>query len=294
MNWGIASLLFARALQRRADVEVPTSAAVNLFKNTLASAVFLIVFLALGEPWPAPEAWPWLVISGLFGFAIGDAIYLAALPLSGVQVVTMVSLVHVPATVCLDWMFLGRALPLITLVWIAVVVAGVWLVVGEKRPGSTATRGTVRAGAILALIAAVSQSVGVILGHEGMTGASVWGGTLVRMIGGIGGALCIAAIVGLFRGSVTREYATITRPLRTRSTLPALTTAALFGSVIGLPLFHFALRGLPSGVASVLFATTPLFTLPLGFFFGERHGLRAVFGTLVGFAGVAGVVFSLS
>jgi drug/metabolite transporter (DMT)-like permease len=63
---------------------------------------------------------------------------------------------------------------------------------------------------------------------------------------------------------------------------------------MGLPLFHLGLRGLPSGVAAVLFATTPLFTLPLGAALGERHGARAVAGALLGFAGVAGVVAAVS
>jgi drug/metabolite transporter (DMT)-like permease len=89
------------------------------------------------------------------------------------------------------------------------------------------------------------------------------------------------------------ECAAITRPMREREMRRPLATAALFGSVLGLPLFHFALRGLPSGVASMLFATTPLFTLPLGIFFGERHGPRAWIGTLIGFGGVAGLVHSL-
>ena len=132
-----------------------------------------------------------------------------------------------------------------------------------------------------------------MLGHEGMAGASLLGGTLVRMIGGIVGALIGALLVGLIGTTVKAECGALTRPLRERRTLRPLLTAALFGSVLGLPLFHFALRGLPSGVASMLFATTPLFTLPLGFFFGERHGPRAWIGTAIGFGGVAGLVQSL-
>ncbi len=297
-TWGFASLLFARILRSDPDRVAPTAAATNLFKNTLATAVFVVLFLVRGEHLPAASAWPWLLASGVFGFAIGDSLYLAALPRTGVQVATMVSLVHVPATALFDWVVAGRTLSVVTLAWMCVVLAGVALVVTEKRPEEAAAlagprNASLRFGILLVLCAAVSQSVGVVLGHEGMAGGSLFGGTLVRMIGGIVGALMGALLVGLVRSSMRGECDTITRPMRRREMMRPLATAALFGSVLGLPLFHFALRGLPSGVAAVLFATTPLFTLPLGFWFGERHGPRAWVGTLIGFGGVTGLVLSL-
>jgi drug/metabolite transporter (DMT)-like permease len=119
------------------------------------------------------------------------------------------------------------------------------------------------------------------------------------MSGGVVGAFVVALCIGAGRGltgggsSPAREVRDLVRPLHTRSMWKSLGAAALFGSVLGLLPYHLALRDLPGGVAAVLFATTPLFTLPLGLLFGERHGLRAVLGTLIGFAGVVGVVWSL-
>lgn len=234
------------------------------------------------------------MISGVFGFALGDTLYFAALPRCGVQVAAMVSLVHVPATVLLDRIFLGHALASATLVFMLVVVIGVWLVISEARGGEAKPRSTRRAGVVLAIVAALSQAIGVVLGHEGMEGSSLLGGTLVRMFGGILGALAGSVAFGLVRGRTIGDLSTLVRPLHTRAVWPSLALAAFFGSIVGLPLFHFGLRELPSGVASVLFATTPLFTLPLGYFFDERHGGRAILGTAIGFAGVAGVVTTLA
>lgn len=284
-----------RALRHDGARSRPTAAATNLFKNSLAGACFLAAFALQGdERWPAASAWPWLVGSGVLGFAVGDALFLAALPRCGVQVASMVALVHVPATALLDWLFLDRRLPLMALAWMALILAGVGLVVSERRPASERAPAAVRAGASMAFLAAVSQAFGVVLGHEGMADATLLGGTLARMTGGIGGALVFAFSVGLARTSVRAECGDITRPLRHGAQFRALVPAAFFGAVLGLPLFHFALRGLPSGVAAVLFATTPLFTLPLGIVFGERHGPRAVIGTAIGFGGVLGLVASLA
>src|SRR5690349_17248056 len=147
-TWGLASLFFARLLKRDPSRVVPTAAATNLFKNALATSVFLVVFLASGELWPEPSAWAWLFVSGVFGFAIGDSLYLAALPRSGVQIATMVSLVHVPATALFDWMFAGRTLSLVTCLWMLVVLAGVWLVVSEKHAGEARAESGIRNPAV--------------------------------------------------------------------------------------------------------------------------------------------------
>lgn len=293
LTWGIGSILFARALARRAIGEPLSPAALNLFKNALASAVFLAVFAATEQVWPVRAAWPWLIVSGAFGFALGDTLYFAALPRAGVQIAAMVCLVHVPATVILDRVFLGHALSFATIASMFIVVFGVWLVVSEGPRGS-ASSSSRRAGVIFALCGALAQAIGVVLGHEGMSGASLFGGTLVRMFGGILGALAAAIVFGMLRGTARTALASLSRPFTEVRLWPALGTAALFASILGLPLFHFALRELPSGVASVLFATTPLFTLPLGYFFGERHGPRAIIGTVIGFVGVACVVRSIS
>ena len=60
--------------------------------------------------------------------------------------------------------------------------------------------------------------------------------------------------------------------------------AALTGvgcAICGLVPYHYALRELPSGIAAVLFASTPLFTLPLALLIGQRVGYLAVVGALM-------------
>jgi drug/metabolite transporter (DMT)-like permease len=177
----------------------------------------------------------------------------------------------------------------------AAVVAGVALVVSEAPRSSTTDRRKRRLGMLCAGTAAISQAIGIVIGHAAMQGADVMGGTLVRTGGGIVGAFAIAAGIGLVpRRRVVGELSQLVRPWWDRDARRGLFVAAIFGSIVALPLFHYALRSLESGVAAVLFATTPLFTLPLGAAMGERHGLRAVLGALVGFAGVAAVVLAVT
>jgi len=297
-TWALGSHLFRRSLARggSSGERAPTAAAANLFKNTLAFVVFAVIVAASGGILPDFERWPALLFSGLFGFAIGDTLYFAALPRCGVQIAAMVGLVHVPAAVLLGWILHGERLAPLALVGAAAIVAGVALVLSEAPRGPALDARTRRTGIVYAAIAALAQAVGVVVGHGAMQGAEVLGGTLARMSGGIVGAFVIAIALGFASSSsrVGAELANLVRPWRSRADRSGLLLAALFGSVIGLPLFHLALRGLPSGVAAVLFATTPLFTLPLGLALGERHGIRAALGALLGLGGVAGVVFAVS
>lgn len=291
-TWGLGSLLFSRSLAHAPAREPLAPAAANLFKNLLALTVFVAAALVLGERLPPAAAWPRLLLSGAFGFALGDTLYFAALPRIGVQKSAMLGELNVPFTALLSFAFLGERFAPWLLAAMALVLLGVTVVVSEAPAAEAAPNRHARAGIVCALGAAAFQSLGVLVGHSGMDGAGVLGGTIVRMLGGCAAAFAVAPIgAWIARGSVTREWARLVRPIQDRALWRPLGLAALFGSVLGLPLFHLALRELDPGLAMVLFATTPLFTLPLSRFFGERHGARAWFGSWLGFAGVAWIVW---
>lgn len=295
-TWALASHLFRRALSRADGGSPPSAAAANLYKNVLAITVFAVIAFVGGGAFPDADRWPALAASGFFGFAVGDMLFFTALPLAGVQVAAMCGLVHVPAAVLLGWIVHGERLEPAALLGGAMIVAGVMLVLSEVPRGVVLDARARRRGVRLAILAALAQAVGVVTGHGAMQGQEVLGGTTARMSGGIAGAILIAIVVGLAaRGSsASTELAQLARPWKDRDARRGLVVAAICGSVVGLPLFHYALRGMASGEAAVLFATTPLFTLPIGFAFGERHGVRGVLGALIGIGGVAAVVSATS
>ncbi|MBK7874866.1 MAG: DMT family transporter [Planctomycetes bacterium] len=291
-TWGLGSLLFSRSLAHVPAREPLSPAAANLFKNLLALGLFAGAAIGLGEALPPLAAWPRLLVSGAFGFALGDTLYFAALPRIGVQKSAMLGELNVPFTASLSFVFLGERFAPWLLAAMAVVLLGVTVVVSEAPKVDSAPSSRARAGVACAIGAALFQSLGVLVGHAGMEGAGVLGGTIVRMLGGCAAAFAVAPIgAWIARERPTREWARLVRPITDRALWKPLGLAALFGSVLGLPLFHLALRELDPGLAMVLFATTPLFTLPITRFFGEHHGARAWIGSWLGFAGVAWIVW---
>jgi len=308
-TWGLGSLLFRRVLAEPDPARRPGAASACMIKNVTACTAFLLVWAIFGGELPDPGSLSWLAWSGVIGFAIGDALYFGAVARCGVQVTGVVAQLNVPTAAILSWAFLGEDLSLQEIGSMALVLGGATLVTLDKPKAEAESIGLKRHGVYLALACAVCQGAGVMLGHGGMIGVDVVPGTVIRLFAGVVGAFVLAGSfdlgsrLGRRSGGETAapvrshfgrhsggEIAALVRPFGHPEIMKRLLFAALIASVINLLPYHFAVRELRGGISAVLFATAPLFTLPLGPLFGERHGWRAVAGTLVGFLGVAGIL----
>ncbi len=290
-TWAFGSLLFRRLLRRESGVRPPSPGALNLSKNALAALVMGALWLLDGARLPTLDSLPWLIGSGLLGFSVGDTLYIAALPRAGVQRAAMVVLLQVPLAALLAFGLFGSRLSAGVVLAMLVVLAGVLLVLSEGADAAPHARAERRRGLLLVTIAMLAYAVNIVLGHRGLSGIALFGGSLVRIFAGIAGAFLVAPFEQRIV-PVPNALAELTRPLREPALRRPLLLAVAANSIIGLPLFHFALQGLEPGIAAVLCSTTPLFTLLLSRFFGERHGGLAWLGTAVGLAGIVGVVLA--
>lgn len=288
-TWGLGSLFFRRLLGRASALRPPSPGALNLFKNSVAACAIGLLWMIGGAELPTRESLPWLVASGLLGFSIGDTLYIAALPRAGVQRAAMVVLLQVPLAALIAYLCFDSRLSWGVIGSMVVLLAGVLLVLAEAGDDAPQARAARRRGLLLVSAATLAYGVNIVLGHRGLASGALFGGSLVRVGAGIVGAFLVTPLEQRVV-PVPEAFAELSRPLRERGLLGPLLLAVAANSIIGLPLFHFALHGLEPGIAAVLCSTTPLFTLLLGRFFGERHGALAWLGTLVGFAGIAGIV----
>lgn len=291
-GWALGSHLFGRALGRH-----PTLApeAANLFKNSLTLLVFASVWGLAGWQLAPDSSMIWLLASGLFGFALGDALYFAALPLCGVQLAALTGTSIPPLAALLGWL-MGKPAPSgATFGFMGLVLVGLAIVVTDSRSKTVvgqAEAGARRRGFLLASLAALAQAFAIASGSYGFgsvepTPAGVLPGTCLRLVGGVLGALVIAVMASArHRGALTR----LTLPLRRSGLAPALLIPTFVATILNLPLHSYALADLPPGTSAILFATTPLFTLPIGIALGARYGWQTWVGTLLAFAGVAGVI----
>lgn len=262
------------------------SVIVNRMRLLFAISYLLAMHLIGGIPLPfsaGSERFFWLGLSGIVGLAIGDAMLFQAFIYIGARLaMLLMSLAPVLAAV-IAWIFLKESLSLVQVAGMLLAISGVALVVRERSgnaPGTAAARKNYSRGILLGLGACACQAIGYILAKPGLANNfSPISGALLRMTA----ATIIIWGMAFFQRQVGLTFRSVNR----RAVL-LLAAGALVGPVIGVTLSMLAIQTTEIGIASTLIALTPVFLLPIGFFFfHERFGWKAIAGTLLAMSGVA-------
>lgn len=299
-TWAVGSYLFGRI----GKGGMPAGA-MNLGKLSSATVLFAATLLvAKGRllPTAAPDMLALLGVSGVIGLSLGDTAYFTAITTLGVRRALLL-LSTAPVFAALGGAaLLGERLGLREALSIAAVLAGVMLVVGERAPAATAEGSAEAAagrspdaarsrrpsreamGVLFGVAAGVCQAAGSVMSRHAMgSGIDALDTAFIRIACGLAGLVTIAALTGTAR--------TWAAPLRAPRRFAAVAGASLVGTYCGIFLAQYALGNASStAVASTLLATSPIFALPIGRFLGaEPVGRRAVAGTLLAVAGLAGL-----
>lgn len=281
--WSFTGIFFTAAGRR---VSAPV---VNLMRLLLAVLIMLVVHRVARGTWVPVDAsagrWGWLALSGVVGLTLGDAALFQAMVTLGARLaMLMMALVPIISTV-LAWLFLGEHLRGLDLLAVVLTVGGVAGVVLERRapatPGST-QHGHYGWGIAFGVLAALGQSVGLILSRRGLdNGYSVVSANVIRLA-----AACMMAwAVPLVLGRAGAPFAAVRRD---RVAALAIVGGTIVGPVLGVMASLLAVQLAPVGIASTLMALTPVIILPLVYFlYRERISSRAMAGTALALAGVA-------
>lgn len=259
----------------------------------LLLALILVVgmhVLLVGQWLPAelpPAQMVLLVASGIVGLVIGDAFLFQAFVMVGPRLsMLMMALAPVFATIMALIFLPGEpALPLIKLGGIALAVAGIALVVTERRSGNDGSTPQARGrqywiGLLFGLGASLGQAGGSVLSKSVLdTGYEPVSALFVR--------LAAATVVIWVLTVGQRQVLETVRGFRMKGiTAGQLMIGVVTGPVIGVWLTLIALQRTSTGVASTLTSLTPIFLIPIGaLIFKERVSVQAVLGTVVAFAG---------
>ncbi|BDU75594.1 DMT family transporter [Mesoterricola sediminis] len=278
--WSINSVCFTLAGRRVG------SPAVNASRLFMALAMLLVVHqLLYGTPFPFHAGGARLAalgVSGLIGFALGDALLFEAFLLLGARVAMLLMTLSPVFSALLAWAFLGQTLSPLKLAAIAATLGGIAWVVAEGSDGATGTHGGARSlGVLLGIGGALGQSVGLILSEYGMRGGlPSLSANLVRVVAGT----AAISLWFLVRG----QFLDQARRLRDVRASVLIFVGAVTGPFIGVVLSLYAITHASMGVAATLMSLSPVILLPLSVFvFRERVSPRAWAGTVVSLAGAA-------
>jgi len=278
--WSLTYMQFTIAVRRIG----PT----HLNRLRLAIALLLLFVahtIVTGSPIPMGaelSRWAWLILSGVIGFAISDALLFRALLHLGAHRTSLVMALIPIVSALLAWGLFGERLTGFQIAAALTTVAGIALVVsGRSDRGGEKTHRRAALGLLFALGAVGAQSLRYILSVQGMRGGFPVLSTNVIQI--------LAATVAMWGvAGVTGSWRETWAALRDRRGAVMTSGGAFTGPFLGVTLSLVALSQAQIGVASTLMALPPVLLLPISrFVFKERITMRAIVGTVLAVGGVA-------
>lgn len=279
--WTLNSVCFTVAGRRVG------STTVNVGRMLIGWASLLLLHLTLyGSLFPAQVGAArlgWLAVSGLIGFALGDAVLFEAFVLIGARLAMLLMTLSPLFSALLAWLFLGQDLGLPKLLAMAVTLGGIaWVVWGG---GDHENHPHLWRGVLLGVGGAMGQSIGLLFSKFGLAGDfPPISANLIRVTAGGAALLLYFGVTGSLRGTVAR--------LRDGRATAFIGLGALTGPVLGVVLSLVAITKAPMGVAATLMSLSPVLLLPISHvMFKEKVGGHAILGTLLALAGAAALFF---
>ena len=282
--WTVSSLLWRQVKL--------SPGAMNLSKNLLG---VLLILLHLGiastvEGTPAFTASRssigLIMLSGLFGIAIGDTLYFRCLQILGPRIALMLATTSPVFSVVLGMCFFNEQLSWLALVGILLTVMGLVVVLTDRAAAKEAPNlypGKLAAGVGYGIAGALCQAIGGILSHEGSHDCSGLEAAVYRVAVGV----VVVTLYYAFR----KNLVTTVREVWKYETLKIVVPATVLGTWLGVWLSQVAYKYCDPSIAQTMVSTCPLFAVPLVWFFDrQRLSGRAVLGTLLAVTGVVLVI----
>ncbi len=218
------------------------------------------------------------LVSGILGIGIGDTAFFKALNNLGARRVLLMETLAPPMTALLGIFFLGERLSFGAWNGILLTLIGVAWVISERTAVSQGVK-NFKEGILWSLLAAFCQAGGVVISRFALLESNInplWS-TLFRLVGGtiIIIILLLIKVEPLQKISLSFKFVSI------------IIITAFGGTFLGILLQQTALKFTEAGIAQTLFATSPLFVLPIAAGLGEKISMRSIIGVLIAVGGIA-------
>lgn len=279
--WAFAVILF-----KRSGETVPPLA-LNLFKSTVAGAIFLPIWYWSDSPMiPASLSWSdlgALALSGIAGVTIADTLFFFCLNKLGAGYYAIIDCCYSPSMIFFSWMILGEPLTITHLIGASLVIAGILVITFEKRLEKHLDTRTFVTGAAAGTGAIVLMVLSIVAVKPLLDAHSAIMIVECRMIP----AILVLHLTALVHKDRSRIYTSMIRSEMFRHAFPA----AILGNVLSMLAWIVAFKYTDMGSASILNQMTVIFVIVLArVFLGEALTNRRLIATFLGFCGAVVVL----
>jgi uncharacterized membrane protein len=271
------------AVSARKLVDWLGSTLANFARLLLATALLALWAFTAGHGAEGRGFW-WFFASGVAGFGLGDiALYFALGRLGSRLTILLTQTLAAPIAALVEWLWLGTTLTPWELLCGAGVLAGVALALVPKDNAHIAGP-RLSSGIVWGVLAAAGQGLGAVISRKAFAlsaagGLTIDGGTAAfqRILGGI----LLGALVWwlLRRHPEEKPMGALGEALHHPRFLGVLLAGALFGPVVGVACYQWALATAPSGVVLPIVALCPIVIIPFSYWLeGDRPRPRSLLG----------------
>lgn len=256
--WAVAVILFRKSGETIAPV------ALNLFKNIVALALFLVTLPLLGVTL-APQGvtaldWLALAVSGVLGIGVADSLFFAALNRIGAGNTAIVDSLYSPFVILIAWAGLGEHIGPPVLIAMALMTSAI--LIGTWEPSARAADAHRRQAVIGVLIGVLSillMAGGLVIMKPILSHADAWWVTTVRLVAG-------TVFIGI-QGLLPRHREDVKRCFRPGRHWRIAIPAAIVGTYLAMITWILGLKYTFASKASVLNQTSSIFVIVLAALF---------------------------
>ncbi len=226
-----------------------------------------------------------LGLSGLIGFALGDAALFESLVLLGPRLSMTIMATNPIIGAILSFIFLKEILKPLHILAILVTISSVMFVVSEKHDNENFDKKKRPIGVLLAFIGSFCQASGMLLSKIGLSNnLSIISGNMIRVTSGLLAIVIISII--------KREFSEDFKKLKNINGTIFIILGAILGPVIGVMLALYAISNTKIGVATTLTSISPILLIPLSaLIYKEKITLRMISGTILTIIGASALFF---
>jgi len=279
--WTGSALAFAAATIRIGSVYV------NVMRLILAVVFLLATILVCGIAVDISLLQIWcLCLSGFIGFVFGDTFLFKSYEYNNARISSLIMSAAPAIAALLAFSFLHESLSITGILGMAITLAGITLVVLERKEASSHHTPVSMLGVFYAFLGAIGQAGGMIFAKQAFSLGPINGfvATFIRAFS----AIVILAPLNYFAGRFTHPIEIFSKD---RKACTFTTVGSLLGPYLGVTFSLIAISLTNVAIAATIMATVPIMMLPtVRILFREHLSWRSIVGASIAVAGV-GILF---
>lgn len=262
--------------------------AMNCYRMLFGTAIIFVAWAVTKQTVSLAEVLPvnWLLLglSGLAGFFLADICLFQSYVDMGPRLGVLLFNTYPIMGAVFAWLFLGEILSLTAWGGMIITIGGiVWVVLEKTEDKLKMHNEHFSRGAVLAVAAALFQSLSFAVAKPAMTGPNGVDPLLATLIRAMFGAAAFW-IIAIAR----KKLKDVLKKSGDKKAMLLIGGGSLFGVALGVWLSMVAIRFAPIGIASTIMALMPITILPMtAIVYREKISLRAVIGAIIACIGVA-------